>query len=154
MSKVAAVAIALVSLAPRSGVAQSGLAGRWSTEFDIGLRNENGVETSMGKRSATMTFTVAGDSVFGTWQAAPAEGSPAPAPLKLKGTTHGTRVTIEADPVEHTVRINDDEQRVRMVTSYAFEVRGDSLVGTTRTSALDHSFDSPDRPFTAKRARE
>lgn len=151
---VATAALVLVSLGARPGAAQSGPAGRWSTEFDTGIRNENGVETSMGKRQATMTLTVTGDSVIGSWLAAPVDGAPASAPVKLRGTVRGTHVLLEAEPIERTVRINDDEQRVRMVSSYSFEVRGDSLVGTTHVSALDHSFDSPDRPFVAKRVKE
>jgi hypothetical protein len=147
-------ALAMVSLGLGSAAAQSGAAGRWTTEFDTGIRNENGVETSMGKRQATLTLTVQGDSVLGSWLAAPADGAPSPVPIKLKGTVSGARVVLESEPVERTVRINDDEQKVRMVTSYAFEVRGDSLVGTTRVSALDHSFDSPDHPFLAKRLKE
>jgi hypothetical protein len=155
MTKIVAVAaLALVSLAPGRGTAQSGPAGRWTTEFDTGIRNENGVETSMGKRQATMTLTVTVDSVTGSWLVAPVDGAPAPAPIKLKGTVRGTHVLLESEPIERTVRINDDEQRVRMASSYTFEVRGDSLVGTTRVSALDHSFDSPDRPFVAKRLKE
>jgi hypothetical protein len=151
---VAIVALALISLAPRAVAAQSALAGRWSTEFDIGIRNENGVETSMGKRQATMTLILKGDSVMGTWLSAPADGAPSPVPIELKGTVSGTRVLLESEPVEHHVRINDDEQVVKMVSSYSFEVRGDSLVGTTRISAVDHSFDSPDRPFVTKRLKE
>ena len=150
---VAAAALALVCITPSPGTAQSGLAGSWSTEFDIGIRNVNGEETSMGKRKATLTLTVKGDSVVGTWLAAPMDGAPVPAPLKLKGTLTGTRVMLESEPVDHHVRINDDEQVVKMVSSYSFEVRGDSLVGTTHVSALDHSFDSPDRPFLATRAK-
>lgn len=151
---VATAALALVSLAAKPGAAQSGPAGTWTTEFDIGIRNENGVETSMGKRQATMTLTLKGDSVVGTWLVAAETGAPAPAPIKLWGTVSGTRVVLQTEPVERTVRINDDEQRVRMVSSYSFDVRGDSLVGTTRVSAPDHAFDSPDRPFLATRLKE
>jgi hypothetical protein len=151
---VTTAALALMSLALRPGAAQSGPAGRWTTEFDTGIRTENGIETSMGKRQATMTLTVKGDSVVGTWLAAPADGAPTPTPIKLKGTVSGTRVILASEPVERHVRINDDEQVVKMVSSYTFEIRGDSLVGTTRVSAPDHSFDSPDRPFLAKRMKE
>lgn len=151
---VATAGLALMSLVARPASAQSSLAGRWTTEFDIGIRNENGVETSMGKRQATLTLTLKGDSVIGTWLAAPADGASTSAPMKLKGTVSGSHVILEAEPVERTVRINDDEQRVRMVTSYSFEIHGDSLIGTTRVSAPDHSFDSPDRRFVAKRVNE
>src|ERR1700693_2014569 len=88
---VATAAFVLVSLAPRPGAAQSGPAGRWTTEFDIGIRNENGGETSMGKRHATITLTVKGDSVIGTWLVAAEAGATAPAPINLKGKVNGTR---------------------------------------------------------------
>ena len=76
----------------------------------------------MGKRAATMTLTLKGDSVYGSWQVAPDSSGPAPAPVKLSGVRTGTRVALRAEPVERTVRMNDDEQRVKMVTTYALEL--------------------------------
>jgi hypothetical protein len=53
MRRFAAVAmLALASAVPRPAVAQASVASTWLTEFDIGIRNENGVETSLGKRQA------------------------------------------------------------------------------------------------------
>jgi hypothetical protein len=133
--------------------AQASVAGTWLTEFDIGIRNENGVETSMGKRQATMTLTLKGDSVLGTWQVAAVSDAPAPGPIKLRGIRSGAKVSLEADPVERTVRMNDDEQRLQMTSTYTFDLRGDELVGTTRNTFSDHSFDGPERSFSAKRAK-
>ncbi len=149
----AITALALLTATNRPAIAQSTPAGTWNTEFDIGIRNQNGVETSMGKRAATMTLTLKGDSVYGSWQVAPDSSGPAPAPIKLSGIRAGTKVTLRAEPVERTVRMNDDEQRVKMVTSYNLEFRGDALDGTSKVSALDGSFESNDRPFSAKRAK-
>lgn len=151
--KCIAVAAALVALAgaPRGAAAQGTLAGKWTTEFDIGIRSENGVETSMGKRQATMTLTVRGDSVLGTWQVVPDSGGVAPPSIRLTGTRVGNKATIQAEPVERTVRINDDEQRVKLVSVYSFELKGDELVGTTRVTSPDGSIDRPERPFSAKR---
>jgi len=133
--------------------AQASVAGTWLTEFDIGIRNENGVETSMGKRQATITLTLKGDSVLGSWQVLPDSSGKAPAPIKLRGIRSSTKVTLQADPVERTVRMNDDEQRLQMTSTYAFDLRGDELVGTTRNIFSDHSFDGPERSFSAKRAK-
>ena len=144
--------LAMAAAAHQSALAQASVAGKWVTEFDIGIRNENGVETSMGKRQATITLTLKGDSVSGTWQAAAVEGS-TPAPVSLKGTIAGGKVKLQSDPVEHTVRMNDDEQQVKIVSYYTFELHGDLLSGTTRNSSVDGSFNGPDREFSAKRSK-
>jgi hypothetical protein len=146
-------ALTLASALHQPAAAQAGIAGTWLTEFDTGIRNENGVETSMGKRAATMTLTLKGDSLFGSWQVAADSTGPAPAPIRLSGVRLGTRAILRTEPVERTLRMNDDEQRVKMVTTYTFELSGDSLEGTSRLSALDGSFESGDRPFSAKRAK-
>jgi hypothetical protein len=149
-----AIAVAVFTVgAYQPLAAQASPAGTWATDFDIGIRNENGVETSMGKRAATMTLTLQGDSVFGKWQVAADSSGAAPAPIKLKGVRAGNKVALQAEPVERTVRMNDDEQRVKMVTTYTLELKGDSLEGTTRVAALDGSFEGGDRPFLAKRTK-
>ena len=149
---VAALSLALVAFVPRAGPAQSGLAGTWTTEFDIGIRNENGVETSMGKRQATLILQVTGDSVTGTWQPKADANGPAPSAVHVKGTISRAKVALAGDPVERTVSINGDDQRVKMITTWSFELKGDTLEGTTRTRALDGSFEGTDRPFAARRA--
>lgn len=147
-----AAVLGLVLAAPRGAMAQAPIAGSWSTEFDIGIRNENGVETSMGKRQATMTLTVKGDSVVGTWQVA-ADGGAAPAPVRLRGTRTGNKVVLRADPVTHTVNVGDGDRTVKMVAIYRLEVRGDWLEGTSQNTADDGSLDGPERQFSAKRVK-
>jgi hypothetical protein len=154
MRRYAWTAALLVLAMPATRIhAQASVAGTWLTEFDTGIRIENGVETSMGRRQATLTLTLKGDSVLGTWQVAAQPNSPTPAPIKLRGTRSGTTVTLQADPVERTVRMNDDEQRLQMTSTYTFDLRGDELVGSTRNTFSDRSFDGPERSFSAKRTK-
>lgn len=145
------IAVALLTgLAAGSARAQASAAGTWNTEFDIGIRNENGVETSMGKRKATMTLTLKGDSVLGVWQVAPDSTGRKPAPVALMGVRSGAKLTIASEPVERTVRINDEEQRVKIVTTYYLELRGDELVGNSELKSAEHIME---RPFLAKRQK-
>lgn len=152
MRKFMLVAVGMLSAAVvMPARAQGSLAGTWNTSVDVGMRIENGVETSMGKRPAVMTLTVKGDSVLGTWTL-PADGSsPAVPPNPLRGTRVGNKVTLKADPIERSRNINGETQLVKLVNSFAFELKGDSLVGTSKVSALDGSFESSDREFLAKR---
>ena len=153
MKRAAVATLAFLAILHQPASAQGELIGAWRTEFDIGIRSENGVETSMGKRQATMTLTLKGDSVFGTWQVIVPEGGKAPPALRLSGTRTGGKVTLQSEPVERTVRMNDEEQQVKMITGYVFELSGDELRGTTRTWSADHAFDPPDRPFAATRVK-
>jgi hypothetical protein len=152
MRKYGMAAAVMIAVMAKS-VSGQGLAGTWNTTVDVGMRIENGVETSMGTRPAIMMLTVKGDSVLGTW-VLPADGSsPAIPANKVRGMRNGNKVTLTADPIERTRNINGETQSVKLVASYAFELKGDVLEGTTRVSAADGSFATSDRPFTAKRAK-
>jgi hypothetical protein len=152
MRVVTAVALGMALGFPHQASGQTSVTGRWSTEFDIGIRNENGVETSMGKRQATMTLELRGDSVFGTWQVAP-QGGATPPPVHLKGVRTGTKVQLSAEPVEHTVNMGDGDRTVKMVAVYRLELHDGELVGTSQNTSADGSFDGPERPFSARRIK-
>jgi hypothetical protein len=153
MRSVALLAMVAGFAAPRMAIAQGSIAGTWSTEFDIGIRNENGVETSMGKRQATLVLTLKGDSVFGSWTVAAAAGLPSPPAVKISGVRSGSKFVFQQEPVERTVNSNGEERRIKMVSKYAVEIHGDEMTGTTQNVALDKSFDGPERTFSAKRVR-
>src|ERR1043165_8244736 len=95
--RIAVLAAVTALLIPQLARAQASIAGKWSTEFDIGIRNENGVETSMGKRQATLVLTMKGDSIFGTWTVAPLPDGPAPAPVKITGVRNGAKFTFQQE---------------------------------------------------------
>jgi hypothetical protein len=145
----AAVAFA----APRPAIAQGDLPGTWTAEVDLGLRIENGVETSLGKRPVRLTITVQGDSVFGLWEPQAVEGAPAPQPMHLKGTRNGSRVTLASEPIERRVSINEEESLIKMVTTYNLELKADTLEGTTTIAPMDGSLEGHSRPFVARRSR-
>jgi hypothetical protein len=143
--------LSVATLLPHAAHAQGAVAGRWTTTFDIGLRNENGTETSMGKRGATMTLTMQGDSVLGTWQVDAGPDGKLPAAVTLHGMVANGKVQLQSDPVERTLRMNDDEMKVHLISTYAFTVRGDSAIGTTCTHDAEGMMDGVDRGFVAVR---
>jgi len=133
--------------------AQGSIAGNWVMEFDTGIRNVNGVEESLGKRQARLVLAVQGDSITGTWQPLADSAGRLGAKVRLHGKLAAGKATLETEPVARTVRINDDEREVKVVTSYAFAIRGDALDGTMTNRALDGSFEGNPRPFLAKREK-
>ena len=145
--------LALVLLAvPRGAVAQGSIAGTWRTEFDVGIRIVNGVESSEGKRHARITFQVKGDSIQGTWQNVDTLGAAVGAPRPLRGVVTDSGARIESvTPTAITMRRQGDEQHLLATMNYVLTVRGDTLVGTEQWVALDHSDRGPMRPFGAKR---
>jgi hypothetical protein len=148
------VAVAFVVTLGTSPVsAQGSIAGNWITEFDTGIRNVNGVEESMGKRQARLVLEVHGDSISGTWQPLADSAGRLGAIVRLHGKFAADKVTLETEPVGRTVRVNDDERQVKIVTAYAFTLRDDALDGTMTNRALDGSFESNPRPFQAKREK-
>ncbi len=135
---------------PGPVAAQSGLAGRWVTEFDVGIRNVNGVETSEGKRQARITLEVSGDAITGSWQAL---GAGPTATRHLSGTSVHGEVTLLADSVEAVLRDGDGERHVSMIPKYLFTQHGDSLIGTLQTASRDGLFGGPPRRFVATREK-
>lgn len=144
----------LVLVTSRGALAQSPIAGTWRTEFNVGIRVINGVESSEGKRQARITFQMKGDSVLGTWQNVDTVGAAMGDPRPLRGIVTDSGVRIQTIvPTEMVMRTQDGEQRLQANLFYVVSVRGDSLVGTEQWIALDHSDRGPMRPFTAVRAR-
>jgi hypothetical protein len=150
---VLAGAMLLAIAIPRAGRAQGTVAGTWITEFDIGIRNVDGEETSLGKRQARIVLQLKGDSVTGTWQALADSTGPAATPMQLRGRVADGKVELQTEPIERVLRVNDDEQRVKMISSYSFVVQGDTLDGTVQIRSLDGSFEGNARPFSAKREK-
>ena len=149
---IAAIGLGLGLAGAHQASAQGSMAGVWTTQFDIGIRTENGVETSLGKREARITLAVHGDSVTGTWQVAAQDGT-APSPVHLNGTRSGNKAELRSEPVERTLDMGDGPRPVKMVSVYKFELSGDALAGTSQNVATDGSFDGPERPFAATRVK-
>ena len=148
----AAVTAAMLALASTVH-AQAPVAGNWIAEFELGMRNENGVITSMGTGKARVALTLKGDSVFGTWQnLEPAETANAPA-RALKGVLANGVLKLESDVEERRVRRNDEETSLKMITRYEVKLEGDVMTGTSQNVALGGEFSPPARPFKATREK-
>lgn len=145
---------ACLTSAPVALLAQApAVAGKWIADFELGMRNDNGVITSMGTGKARVTLTAKGDSVFGSWQIIePAERASMPA-RALKGVYANGSLTLETEPTESRVRLNDEERTLKMITRYAIKVEGDSMSGTSQPVDLSGSIEPPTRPFKAVREK-
>jgi hypothetical protein len=146
-------ALALVCLlaVATSPLAAQGVTGRWITEFDRMMRNENGNITTGAKARARLVLEQKGDSVTGTWElldAAPAPSGRAAAPRQLRGTISGNKVSLSTE-IEARRNINGEESVSRLTVVYDFTVSGDTLEGTMTMKAADMQM--PARPFSARR---
>lgn len=144
---------ACLTASPAALSAQAPVAGKWIADFDLGMRNVDGVITSTGTGKARVTLTPKGDSVFGTWQIIePAERASTPA-RALKGVYANGTLKLETDPTENRVRLNDEERTLRMITRYEIKVDGDNMSGTSQPVDLTGSIEPPSRPFKAVREK-
>ena len=146
-----ALAIGSLFATVASPLAAQGITGRWITEIERMMRNENG-EVSTGEKSkARLVLQQRGDSVTGTWElidvAASPGGRPA-SPRQLRGTISGNKVSLSTQ-VEARRSINGEESVQTLTLIYDFIVDGDKLQGTTTGKGSD--MEMPTRPFTAWR---
>ena len=154
MKKIAAVfALGVVLALPVAAHAQGSLAGTWTSAYPTRVTNENGNVVASETRPSTMTLTLMGDSVLGTWHLDATAGGAAPAPIHLKGTRVGTKVTLTADAVERNINIGDGPKKVMLSTVYTFELKGDVLTGTQKNVSTDGSFEGPELDYLAKRIK-
>ena len=134
-----------------SPLAAQGIDGRWITEFERQMRNENGAVSTGEKTKARLVLARNRDSVAGTWEIL---GGPAssnrPAPRQLRGTISGNKVSLSTE-VEARRSINGEETVMKVTVMYDFTVNGDRLEGTTTTKSAD--MEMPPRPFTAVREK-
>jgi len=147
----ALVAASLLVVAA-SPLAAQGIDGRWITEFERQMRNENGAVSTGEKTKARLVLARNRDSVTGTWEilGVPTASGNRPAPRQLRGTISGNKVSLSTE-VEARRNINGEESVMKVTVLYDFTVNGDRLDGTTTTKSAD--MEMPPRPFTAVREK-
>ena len=133
--------------------AQSPVAGKWIAEFELGMRNVNGEVTSSGTGKARVSLQLKGDSVFGTWEAIEPAAPAGAVARPLKGVYAGGVLTLETEPSERRIMMNDTEQRIRMITRYEVKIDGDAMTGTAQQVAPGGEITPPARPFKAVREK-
>ena len=133
-----------------SPLAAQGVTGRWITEIERMVRNENGNVSTGDKAKARLVLEQRGDSVIGTWELVDTAASPggrAAAPRQLRGTISSNKVSLSTQ-VEARRNINGEESVQTMTIVYDFTVDGDKLQGTTTAKAPEMQIT---RPFSAWR---
>ena len=136
-----------------SPLAAQGINGRWITEYERTVRNENGAVSTGDKSKARLVLTRKGDSVTGTWETLDASAAPsgrAPAQRQLRGTISGNKVSLSM-AVEARRNINGEESVHTVTVLYDFTVTGDRLEGTATMKSAE--MEMPARPFTAVREK-
>jgi len=148
------LALASLFAVAASPLAGQGVTGRWITEFDRMIRNENGNVATGEKARARMVLEQRGDSVTGTWEllgAPTGVAGRAAAPRQLRGTISGDKVSLSTS-AEARRNINGEESVVTVTIVYDFTVDGDKLDGTMTTRGPDGQM--PARPFSARREKQ
>ncbi len=145
--------IAALLLLPAALTAQSHpLVGNWNLSLPVGMRVENDEPTViMGK--GTMTVTAVGDSLIATLTMEPFEGRP-PRPAARMAAKLAADTVAFSYASTATLNTNGEESTRKAVSTYRFEVDGDTLKGTIdRTiEGLDVTMGGP-QPITGKRAK-
>ena len=145
-----ALTVASLLATAASPLAAQGITGRWITEFERTMRNENGTVTAGDKAKARLVLAQKGDSVTGTWELLDAPAAAA-GPRQLRGTISGNKVSLQAQ-AEARRNVNGEESVHTVTIVYDFTVDGDKLNGTTTAKSDD--MEMPSRPFTAVREKK
>ena len=153
-ARTATLMIAVPVLAFAAPASAQSPAGTWETEVPTRVEVQNGEPIGTNPVKVTITLEQKGDSVIGTWERGPMEGLPSAPLRKLKGILKGTQLTLQAEPTTAKIQRGDeDPYEVQMVTTYTLTVAPAELKGTESSTSTDGSIQSPERAFTAKRAK-
>ena len=149
----ALVATLVCGIAASAAAQGSGLSGKWITEFERGMRNNNGAMATTGEKAkARLTLVQVGDSVTGTWELiSPLPPNGGPPPRQLRGTIAGGTVSLVTEGMVRVNR-NGEVSELKMKTTYAFTSKGDELSGTMQVN-VEEDGDLPVRPFSAWREK-
>lgn len=102
--------------------------GSWQLSYPRGKTIENGEETTIWG-TGVLTVVSQGDSLIGTLVAEPTPDLPPRPPARLAAAATKGEATFRSR-TEATMSRNGSESTVKVVSTWKFTVRGDSLVGT------------------------
>jgi hypothetical protein len=125
---------------------QVDIAGAWTLDAPAASgQTPQGGNWSTAAQTGTLTFTLDGVSVTGTWQGR------MPQPWPLAGELKGDRLDVETEFREVSVSINGETAVQKRRWRFRGVAAGDTITGTM--SFDTESRPGPDQPFTAKRSR-
>ena len=145
------LAMATLLTVASSPLAAQGITGRWITELERTVRNENGAVSAGEKTKARLVLAQRGDSVTGTLESLDApEGGRARPPRQLRGKVSGNKASLTTE-FEARRNINGEETATKVTVVYDFTMSGDRLEGTMTMKSAE--MDMPPRPFSAVREK-
>jgi hypothetical protein len=128
-----------------------GAAGKWSIEYQRGLRNENGEITPvMGK--GALTLEVKGDSLVGQLAPEPNDDGTTPPPIRMAGTAAGAQLHLVSYGSAR-INMNGDIQTVKQTLTWDFTIAGDELTGTMVRTMEGHDMPATPSPVKGTRAK-
>jgi len=147
----ATLALGLVIAAPVASAQGHPLAGRWTVEYQRGMRHENGEMTPiMG--TATLTLEQRGDSLVGTL--APAgddQGNAPPAQqFAAKGSASGATFVVKS---QARLNMNGDIVMKDVTLTWELSASGDALSGTVKRVMQDAEFSAEPSPVKGTRVK-
>lgn len=105
------------------------LVGEWKLALVVGGRMENGVVTPING-TATLTVSVAGDSLIANLQTDPVDGQPARPAVRMTALKQaGDVVFVSRGPAR--LNINGETREVTGVSTWTLRANGEKLEGTT-----------------------
>jgi hypothetical protein len=149
----AAIVAATLPLLIAARPAAAQYAGVWEATVPAAIRNNNGVETPEGSVTITITIEQRGDSVFANWQRGAIEGRPDQPARKLTGVVKDGQLLLNGPAQDAKMRRGDEEETIRMLTTYALKLTGDELAGTQKVTNEADGSTMAERPFSAKRKK-
>ncbi|MHB1313439.1 MAG: hypothetical protein ACYC3L_15585 [Gemmatimonadaceae bacterium] len=147
----AALALGLAFAAPVASAQAHPLAGRWTVEYQRGMRNENGEMTPiMG--TATLTLEQRGDSLVGTLvPTAGDRGSAQPAQqFAAKAGTEGATFVVTS---QAQINMNGEISTRNMTLTWELSASGDALTGTMKRVVEDTDVPSDPAPVKGTRLK-
>jgi hypothetical protein len=147
----AALALGLTITAPAASAQGHPLAGRWTVEYQRGMRNENGEMTPiMG--TATLTLELLGDSLVGTLAPAAGDQGNTP-PAQRFAAKAGAGVATFVVKSQATINMNGELSTREMTLTWDLSASGDALTGTMRREVQDTDVSAEPSPVKGTRLK-
>ena len=143
----------LVLSASALSAQQQPLVGTWKLSYPAGMRMVDGAATPI-MATGVLTIAAQGDSLVGDLTTDPSPEHPQRPATRLSAPAAGGDELVFASRSEATINRNGDAQTAVVWSTWTFEVKGDSLVGTVerKVEGIDLPSSGP-QPVTGVRAK-
>lgn len=142
-----------LAMAPSQLTAQAPpIAGEWTVNLAVGMRNENGAETPI-MQNGTLSITTQGDSLVAIMKMQSPEGAP-PRPDSRMAAKLGTGPAVFVLTSQATLNMNGEKMVRTAVSTFTLTATGDVLTGTLSRTIEGVDFPSTPMPVTGARVKK